>query len=189
MTIRMYGWIGAHSAGKTTTVNRVHRFLVEDGRQVIKIPEVARLYPGKIGKNGGFSAQLWMIQEQMRLEMEAVAEFKEIEISESSVNTFPVAYEQEVKYILCDRTIWDMLAYSISLNRRELISDTELQIIKTTVLGWDGVKTPYDTVFFCEKKPLYDDGVRDTDPAWQDDIHQTFKTMIKEYDIKVVTVQ
>jgi hypothetical protein len=82
-----------------------------------------------------------------------------------------------------------MLVYSVSLNKRKTISDDELNIIKDTVMGWVEVMAPYDTIYFCEKKPIYDDGKRDPDPDWQDDIYQTFKRVIKEYNIPVVVVQ
>jgi len=177
MTVIKTGWIGAQSSAKTTTVNRVHAFLKSQGKEVVLVPETARLYKGKIGRQGGFSAQLWMIQEQMRRENKAHQDLAHYEDLPNEA------------HILCDRTIWDMLVYSVSLNKSGLIKDNELDIIKDTVLNWIEVMVPYDSIFFCEKKLIYDDGKRDPSPEWQDNIYKTFKTVIKEYNIPAITVQ
>ena len=178
MTIIIYPLSGAQSSGKTTTINRTYRMLRDAGFRVIKTPEAARMYKGPIGKQGGFAAQKWMIDKQKELEKDAV----DMLIAEGFHKS------TEKAFILCDRCIWDMLVYSISLNRRGVVTDDDL--IKVEKLVTEYAETdPYTTIFFCEKKPLYDDGVRDTDPEWQDDIYQTFKAVIKDYNIQVVTLQ
>ena len=178
MTIIINPLSGAQSSGKTTSINRTYRILTEAGFRVLKTPETARLHKGPIGKAGGFKAQKWMIEKQIELEKEALDTL----ISEGYHKS------TEKAFILCDRCIWDMLVYSISLNRRGVVSDDELIKVEKLVTEY-AATDPYTTIFFCEKKPLYDDGVRDTDPAWQDDIYQTFKAVIKDYNIQVVTLQ
>jgi len=162
-------WIGAHSSAKTTTVNRVSRLFHDLGIDHILIPEVARLCPFRIGKNGGFDTQMWILNEQIRRENEAEK-------------------DKGNPYVICDRTVWDSLVYSTSLMHRKKMTEDEVRVVDTMVTN-HAKNHPYELIYFCEPKPLYEDGKRDTDPEWQQDIYKTFKAIIKERGINVTMVQ
>ena len=90
--------------------------------------------------------------------------------------------------IICDRCIWDCLAYSCSLHEMGNMTDEELKLIQKIVRAWAAV-LKYDLIYFCEPKPLYEDGIRNTDPEWRDNVYQWFKRMIKSEDIEVKMIQ
>jgi nicotinamide riboside kinase len=175
--MKKIAWIGAHSSGKTTTVNRISRLFHDLGQVHILIPEVARLCPFKIGKNGGYDTQMWILNEQVRREKEAQVGMRSWEAANNGRG-----------YVLCDRTVWDSLVYSTSLMKRGQMTDDEVRMVDTIVTN-HAKNEPYDLIYFCEPKPLYEDGKRDTDPEWQQDIYKTFKAIIKERGINVTMVQ
>ena len=92
-------------------------------------------------------------------------------------------------YVICDRSLWDYVAYSRSLHEKQLMDEQELKELSNTVRGLVEAMNPYDRIYFCEMKPPYSDGVRDTDPVWQKEVYDHFKRVIKDYSLKVVVVQ
>lgn len=179
-SFKKVAYIGAHSSAKTTTVNRLSWFLNNDNKNVYVIREVPRDIPTdlSINQEGGFQSQRWMLEEQIRRELTA-----ERDALQYALDT------GETSYIICDRSIWDYLAYSRSLNKHEKLTDKEYDEIKTLVLLALQVITDYDEIYFCEMKPLYDDGVRDTNAAWRSDVYDCFKKIIKDYNLNVTVVQ
>lgn len=169
--MKKIAFMGAHSSAKTTTVNRMVTVLRDMGYNVGVITEVARDCPFEIDISGSFGAQLWMIQEQAR---------REIELTRGEPGKYFL--------IICDRCVWDNLAYSLSLHEMGKISDIELRVIQDTVRTWAEF-LKYDHIYFCEPKPLYEDGVRSTDVEWRDNVYQWFKRMIKSEKIEVTIVQ
>jgi len=178
--MRKSAWIGAHSSAKTTTVNRLAWFLKQEGKTVFMVREVPRDIPPdlSINQDAGFAAQRWMVEEQIRRELKCE---RDALLWERGNDT--------IAYILCDRSIWDYLAYSLTLLNGGKMSSEEFEKIRELVLFSLNILLPYDKIYFCEMKPLYDDGVRDLDEAWRDNVHNSFKKIIKDYQLDVVTVQ
>ena len=177
--IKKIAYIGAHSSAKTTTVNRLSQFLKDMGIPYVVVPEVPRDCPLPFNQEGGMAAQLWMINEQVRRELEAEKEAFEI------LKTL----QPEEVYIICDRSLWDYMAYSRSLARIGTMTAEDLRIITNQITGLVQSMEPYDIIYFCETKPLYEDGVRDTDPEWQKEIYVCFKQVVKDFSLKVTVVQ
>lgn len=193
--MKKIAYIGSHSSAKTTTVRRIGRLLDDLGwTKVIVIPEVARFCPFNINLTAGFKAQLWMLAEQARLEVRAE---REIEKWERKMEpTWFYQLPRDIKdvwnrvdgIILCDRSIWDYLVYSISLNRRDKMTDKELDVIYNMVHRYHEILAPYDLIYLCKPRPLYDDGVRDLNPEWQQEIFEIFQEVIKENNLRVIPV-
>jgi len=161
-----YAWIGTHSSAKTTTINRLSRFLSDLGVEHIVVSEVARDCPLPVNKESGFFSQIWMLGEQIRREKLA---------------------SQTKKLILCDRSVWDYLVYGISLYRRNMIKKHELDVIEKKVIEHVS-NEPYTVIYFCKPRPIYDDGFRDIDPMWQKEIYDIFNEVIEKYDVEVSRV-
>lgn len=170
--MKMIGYAGAHSSGKTTTVNRIARLLIDLDIKHIIIPETARACPFPIGQNGGFNAEMWILKEQMKREKEAKKK----------------AQTEGIEYIFCDRVVYDCAVYSRVLNRAGSMTDEELRYIEATIDGYSQ-SDPYDLMYLCEPKPLYDDGKRDTDPMFQASVYTEYKRYIKEKGLIFTMIQ
>lgn len=186
MKIRKIAWIGAHSSAKTTTVNRVAAMLEAMGHDVFKVTEVIRNFKGDINENGGFDAQMFAVDAQARAELQ-------VHNLASKVKEKPVlrAHDNPAKdiYILCDRSIWDSLPYSMYLKDTGQMTREQVNMIEQSIEDWLELLPPYDAIFFCEPKPLYADGVRSTVQEFQDGIYEKFKYIIKHYEIGAEIVQ
>jgi thymidylate kinase len=185
--MKKIAYVGAHSSAKTTTVNRLSQFLKDEGIPFVVVTEVPRDCPFPINKESGYKAQQWMVMEHVRRELDAREKANLIEQEILKDWSVPVQGWPHA-YIICDRSLWDYVAYSRSLNEKGMMTDAELKAITDTVRGMVEVM-PYYRIYFCEMKPPYDDGIRDTDPEWQREIYDHFKRVIKDYSLKVIVVQ
>lgn len=186
--VKKVAYIGAHSSAKTTTVNRLSQFLKDMDIPYVVVPEVPRDCPLPFNQEGGLSAQLWMVNEQIRRELGA-ENYANDTIHELLKEEKYTPKNLPEMYVICDRSLWDYLAYSRSLARKGTMTPDDLRVITKQILGLVATMKPYDTIYFCETKPLYEDGVRDTDPEWQGEIYNCFKQIIKDYGLKVTVVQ
>jgi hypothetical protein len=174
--IRKYAWIGAHSSAKTTTVNRIAAMLEAEGKPYKKVTEVIRQFRGSINEDGGFGTQIFCVDRQGLAEWNA------------ALKLLTLSDDGEV-YILCDRSIWDSLPYALHLKDIGRMTVEEVLMIEDSIMKWIEILTPYDAIFFCEPKPLYEDGVRSTKQEFQDAIYEKFKYVIKHYDLNVTVIQ
>lgn len=171
-------WVGAQGSAKTTTVNRVTTMFEKLGTHVYKIPEVARECPFPINEETGVLSQLWMLNYQM------VEEIKGYNYIKNKVDGY--SYEG---FILCDRSLYDPIMYSRSAVKKGTMKKEDLKTIETTAKTCLEAVAPYDHIFLCEPKPLYDDGVRSMDEEWQKEIFDLWKAYVKEKGLKVTIVQ
>ena len=178
------GFMGVHSSSKTTTVNRMARVLKDMDIPVAVVTEVARDCPFPLNKYGSFKSQLWMLQEQIKRELSAVDTVSRLE-RERQMKTVHPRFNGVV---LCDRTIWDYYAYGMALLEDKAMTAEEFRVLKNAVSSWANVLS-YDRLYFCEPKPLYDDGFRDTNEEWRNAVYSCFKRMIKENALKVTIIQ
>lgn len=165
--VRKVAWMGAHSSAKTTTVNRVAVLLADLDIDCHIISEVARDCPFPISEEGSALAQMWMIAEQITRET-----------TYSGIDTI----------VLCDRSIWDYYAYSLQLHEDGRLTRQELVAIRDLCRKHSD-NNPYHSIYFCEPKPLYEDGVRSVDPTWRQKVYEKFKRVIKEEALAVTIVQ
>lgn len=163
-------FVGSHGSGKTTTCNRLTTML--DDFEIIThrlVIEKARLCPYPLDT---YTGQMWLVDEQIRDEAR----------HERELATYNNAL------IVCDRSIWDSLVYATYLNRAGKLSDTELRIIDGRVSDY-AENHPYDAIYLCDPKELYDDPKRPKNKDYQLDIFKTYKEIVKERGIKVTMVQ
>jgi len=140
-----FAFSGAHNSGKTTALWYVATELKQHGvKRFNVVPEVARFCPYPIGKRAKFTSQLWMMLKQMELE--------------AHTSTFH-------KMLLCDRSVFDSLAYSYYAAEKKLISTKELELLTEIAESW-GKFHPYKVIFHFEPLP------EDSDPKFQRDIHR-----------------
>lgn len=190
--MKKIAFMGAHSSAKTTTVNRLGAFLMYLDIPHIIIPEMPRICPYEINQESGFKAQAWMVFEQIRRETQAEREIVHMEAEKKDRDkhiTVSAANFGTQGVIICDRCIWDYMVYGLSLKQKGQITDEDFKVLKSMILSYNASMTPYDVIFFCEPKPLYEDGIRDVDPEWREEIYRLFKLIIKEYNLNVVQVQ
>lgn len=180
MTIRKIAYIGTHSAAKSTTSRRLASFLMDEGYKVRLISEIATKvhtdYGIDINRDSGFTSQLIIALEQIRQEREAEDYLGKI------------LNPDEIGYIICDRSIWDVLPYSISLNHYEKMTVEEIDHIVNLILNYTKNGKPYDRIYYCKPRPIYADGIRDTDKKWQTEIDDLFRSVIEDYNIECITV-
>lgn len=179
--IKKLAWVGAQGSAKTTTVNRIYTMLEKLGFLTYKIPETARMCPFPINEKTTILAQLWMINRQLSEELIA---YKYLD----SILNSPYD-EPKPRFILCDRSIYDPVIYSRSAVKHGNMTKEEMMMVEETVKQNLKSMQDYDHIFLCEPKPLYDDGTRSTDEAWQKEIYSLWKEYVKEKGLKVTVVQ
>jgi hypothetical protein len=145
---------GTHGTGKSTkTFEKAHELkLAHTDKEVGIIIENARLCPLPINKKSTIESQLWIFGNQMA---------REIELS----NIYDI--------LVCDRTIFDAVAYSYVFGFNELA-------VRLFDLGRSFIDT-YDEIILntIEKNPYwFECGVRDAkDAKYREDVEITLKSM------------
>jgi len=139
------GVSGSHGVGKSFLVYELATKykLKYPNKEVTVITEIARKCPFKINKEATIETQIWMLSNQMKLEIEAT---------------------NNCDIVITDRTIVDYLAYTIYLN-------PEMYMILFNYIKWF-VKT-YDKIIFKSLKNndyLIYDGKREIDKNYQKQI-------------------
>ncbi len=153
------GIMGTHGTGKTTYAFQLAYILKKDsGSDVCIIDEVARKCPYPINGNTTAIAQRWIFHMQFLHEIEA---------------------ERLHDIVICDRTVLDNMAYAKRAGFSFLV-DAYLPI----AIDW--MNTYDKIIFLCPSFPLVDDGVRDIDPIFQEDIDTILAGWIQEYSIPIV---
>lgn len=153
------GIMGTHGTGKTTYAFQLAYTMKRDyGCGVCVVSETARRCPYPINANTTATAQRWIFHTQMISEMDAMR-FHDI--------------------VICDRTALDNLAYAKRAGFNFLV-DAYFPI----AIDWMRM---YDKIVFLRPSfPLVDDGVRDVDPIFQEDIDTILTGWIEEYSIPIV---
>lgn len=134
---------GSHGTGKTTNIFNKCYELKKNYKNVGISIETARECPLPINKEASVEAQFWILTKQI-----------ESEIRLCAMNDV----------IVCDRTVADTCAYSYFVDRN--LYELSLNICQFYI-------NTYDWVYFklIKNNPyLIDDGIRDTDKEFQQEI-------------------
>jgi len=157
------GLIGTHGTGKTTYANLMVKELARHPeRDITLISGIARQCPFPVNKQTSEAAQLWIWHKHILVEIEAL---------------------KTSQYIICDRTAIDILAYAEAAGLSDVV-DAYLPI----ALWW---LERYTELIWFQPVPgrLVDDGFRDTDPAFQLEIHNILADWISSFDIPTKEVR
>lgn len=159
-------FFGTHGAAKTTRAKAVTQVLRDLGNDAILIQETAAEAKEAgivINEEGGFDSQKWILERQIELEVEA---------------------ENNHEVIVCDRSVFDAIAYSMYLFRHGRMTRDELNRITTIALR-HSIIYPYDWLYLCAPRQLQEDGIRSTNPNYQMEVAKIFEEIIQLYDLKV----
>ena len=177
MKIIKEAYSGAQSAGKSTRINAIKR-IADYGFPIITLPEFATVVASmgyKLNMESGIETQAKMVELQMKAETKAVVDFERY-------------YSDEpLGIIVCDRPVFDSLVYTELAHKDERVTDEEIFELQKTVFDYT-TEHPYDKIYFCHPRELYDDGdgMRVTGrigEEWQKRVHNQFKKFYKKNEI------
>ena len=142
--------VGTHGTGKTTLAYKICAEAKEKGMNATIINEVARSCPFPLNESSSLDGCIWMVSEQIKREMDAIA--------------------QKTDIIVCDRSVLDMIAYV----PYEAAYGEIYEYLKMFCMKW--FKT-YDNVFWVHPtgETIEPDGIRATDVEFQKKIHISFQ--------------
>ncbi len=149
--------IGTHSTGKTTILENLSQYFEALGKEVIVLPEYARLCPFPINENSTLEAQKWILLSQIT---------EENKIDHTN------------KILLSDRATIDNFAYLYRIGQSEAIENFERCAVAH-------MKT-YDFVFKTQKLSLAakEDGIRTTDLEFRDMIDRLITHLLLKHNIR-----
>ena len=153
--------IGTHSTGKTTILENLSDYFRELGKEVITLPEYARLCPFPINENTTLEAQKWILLSQITEENKI---------------------DHKDKILLSDRGTIDNFAYLYRIGQSEAIENFERCAVAH-------MKT-YDFVFKTQKLSLAakEDGIRTTDLEFRDMIDRLISHLLMKHSIKYLNL-
>ena len=140
---------GTHGTGKTTAVYDLASQLKKEhpDKSVGIIMEIARHCPLPINKNATRKSQIWMFTHQVQLE---------------------ISYQISYDIVICDRSIFDVIAYTKLGGYHELSSSLES-------IAYQYMDT-YDEIIFKKAENnqfCFPDGVRDMDNEFRMKVEET----------------
>ncbi len=150
--------VGSHSTGKTTLIERLADHFKELGKEVIILPEYARLCPFPINENTTLEAQKWILLSQ-------ITEENKIDHKDT--------------VLLSDRATIDNFAYMYRIvGNSDAIENFERCAVAH-------MRT-YDFVFKTQKLSLAakEDGIRTTDLEFRDMIDRLITHLLMKHGIK-----
>ncbi len=149
--------IGTHSTGKTTILENLSHYFQALGKEVVVLPEYARLCPFPINEATTLEAQKWILLSQ-------ITEENKIDHSD--------------KILLSDRATIDNFAYLYRIGQSEAIENFERCAVAH-------MKT-YDFVFKTQKLSLAakEDGIRSTDLEFRDMIDRLITHLLLKHNIR-----
>lgn len=159
---------GAHGTGKTTLL----RALTQSIPNISTLPEIPRILielnddPEQLRRgNNTLDRQLAIIAAQMAYEGQAVA-----------TGSVP---------LLTDRTVGDHWAYTVALFESEL-NRPSVRLTEQSVRRW---LTTYDFIFFLSPEfPPEDDGVRESDVDFRDEIDGILKDLYTDAGVTTMSL-
>ncbi len=157
------GLMGTHGIGKTTLLYSLAGFLKNHGYNVAFVEEMSRKCPLPINEETNFDAQFWIMLNQIREEIEKSGE----------------------DIVLTDRTVLDNFAYLVRKAKMNGGIDPE-KVEEMSRIAKFWMKT-YDYIFFIQPIELENlaDGVRATDKAFRDEVHELIKNLVEETGVEV----
>ena len=149
--------IGTHSTGKTTLIEHIAEMFSRQGKEILLLPEYARLCPFPINEGTTLEAQKWILLSQITEENKI---------------------EHEDKVLLTDRATIDNFAYMYRIGKTDAIENFERCAVAH-------MRT-YDFVFKTQKLDLVakEDGIRTTDFEFRDMIDRLITHLLKKHNIQ-----
>ena len=151
---KIFAFSGAHSCGKSTTLNDVFRQLSQRGYSVARTEDVARESSFPLNTKSNFRAQMSIMDNHIQLEIKYM--------------------QSDHKIILLDRTVYDHIAYATWLNENRKLDNKELQTLWNLVEGHEVVRS-YDGVFYLSLLPLVVDTTRSNSVHYQERIQDKIR--------------
>ncbi len=158
---KMFAFSGAHSCGKSTTLNDVFVQLSGKGYSVARTEDVARESSFPLNTESNFRAQMSIMDKHIQQEIKFM--------------------HSDNRIILLDRTVYDHIAYASWLNENRKLDDQELRTLWDLVDGHE-VERSYDGVFYLSLLPLVVDTIRSSSVYYQkriqDKIHNNLELRV-----------
>ncbi len=149
-------FVGSHGVGKTTLCFGLAARLKADDISLDVVGEIARRCPLPINRNTTLAAQAWILHTQIAEEILAGARYE---------------------VVICDRSVLDNFVYL-------LLSTGPQPIFKALVDSWIGT---YDLLV---QVPIVGepraDGLRSTDPSFQNAVHQRLLQEVETRELEVL---
>ncbi|MFA7142929.1 MAG: AAA family ATPase [Candidatus Dojkabacteria bacterium] len=155
---------GTHCVGKTTIVNELKKMFPKFGY----VSEIVRNCPFEVNEKTTFKSQEWILRHQIMSELE------------KSLDDITI----------CDRSVFDQLAYVNYAYEGGTISQSEREVIRSMVTAWGDT---YDFVFYIpiEFDNVMDDGFRSTDKIYRENIDKRVRNIlmlnVPEYKMMTLT--
>ena len=162
------GIMGTHGAGKTTLANRLLRRYLDDDGDAVLIDESARHCPFPVNKQMTLASQQWILAEQIAVEHK---------------------FHGYTGVLVCDRTVIDPVIYAMWAEQAAPGPMPEMaawiKAVLPFVVHWAG---SYDRLYWCRcgSPPPSDDGFRDTDPAFAEQVDGLFEQVVTATNLDVI---
>ena len=151
--------IGSHGTGKTTLAYGLTAALKRKYKSVTLVPEAASTCPLVINEHASMESQSWILSKQLCNEIEA---------------------QDKYDVVICDRSVIDSYAYSLSLGAREKVLVPLW--MRQVVYDW---YITYDLIFKTtpNEKYLVHDGIRSITSGWQKEIDLIISSVLSDMGI------
>lgn len=156
MNRNIIAFSGTHGTGKSSSAYNLASRLKINGYNVAVVDELARECPLKINKDAGELTQFWIIAAQQKREIELMDKYD---------------------YIISDRSVFDTLAYAVTLN---LFNYSDISTIQKYTQNY------YKHIFLLDPKTFnfqIADGVRDMDPEFRLGVHNNLISLYDHFNI------
>ena len=154
----MFAFSGAHSCGKSTTLNDVFVQLSGKGYSVARTEDVARESSFPLNTESNFRAQMSIMDKHIQQEIKFM--------------------QSDNRIILLDRTVYDHIAYATWLNENRKLDDQELRTLWDLVDSHEVVRS-YDGVFYLSLLPLVVDTMRSNSVHYQKRIQDKIRNNLE----------
>jgi nicotinamide riboside kinase len=163
---------GAHGVGKSTLANFLQTEITKNGTTASITPEVPRLICEAVKDNEYFRRGHNSLLKQSLILMGQLVIEEQL--------------RKKADIQICDRTLFDHWAYSLSLFGKEIEEGNYTEVYETFIS--EHCKS-YDKIFYIpiEFKPI-DDGVREGDEGFQAEIDSLIKGLLTKHQISFTTI-
>lgn len=155
---------GTHGVGKSVQAYNICAMLKKRGHNIVVLDELARECPFPINKEATNETQAWLICKQITRELELL---------------------QRYDYIIADRSVLDAYCYSEVAGRGDFIANNLLDY------AIKHIKQYYRTLYVPDPD-IFDynveDGVRDTDKVFRQDVHDKLIGVFEENNIDYLSL-
>ena len=153
---------GTHGCGKSYAAYKLTTDMRKNGYNVVVIDELARECPLSINQAASELTQYWILAAQIERE---------------------IALMSKYQYIITDRSVFDTLAYAVTLN---LMNSNLFEFVANYV------KNNYKYIFLLDPIGFnyhISDGIRDMDPKFRMDVHKNLVMLYEKFDISYIHME